>query len=248
MEFNGHPPIPGYEPIQLLGQNGAIVYKARSDRFDKPVVLCVWTGHALPASVNAVVGLEHPNILRVLDVGEVDGHAYCALEYLEGAESLGVRLRRGPVDELGARRLTAAIASVMQFVRERKIAVAPLTPGNVLLGETPKVRLCGLEGHDTHPDFMAPEELWKTPEPIAAALDVYRVGALMYAMLTGRSPRSTNSEPSTGWYLESPPLAVRRINPAISKTLESICMKCVEENPRDRYQSLTELIDLVKTR
>ena len=75
-----HPPIPGYEPIRVLGQNGAIVYVARSARFDKPIALQVWSNRKLPANVAAMFGLEHPNILGVLDVGEVAGHVYMALE------------------------------------------------------------------------------------------------------------------------------------------------------------------------
>src|SRR5215831_13376449 len=112
-----HPPIPGYEPIRVLGQNGAIVYVARSVRFDKPVALKVWSNRTLPATVAAMVGLEHPNILGVLDAGEVDGHLYVALEYVEGVESLDARLRRGPLPEADARGLAIVIASVLQFLR-----------------------------------------------------------------------------------------------------------------------------------
>ena len=88
-----HSPIPGYEPIRVLGRNGAIVYLARSVRFDKPVVLQVWERYTLPTYEAAVVGLEHPHILRVLDVGEIGGHLYVALEYLDGVETLA-RLRQ----------------------------------------------------------------------------------------------------------------------------------------------------------
>jgi hypothetical protein len=66
-----HPPIPGYELIRVLGQNDAIVYVARSARFDKPLALQVWSDRTLPVNVAAMVGLEHPNILGILDVGEV---------------------------------------------------------------------------------------------------------------------------------------------------------------------------------
>ena len=180
-----HPPIPGYEPIRVLGQNGAIVYVAHSARFDKPIALQVWSNRTLPANVAAMVGLEHPNILGVLDVGEVAGHVYVALEYLEGVESLGARLGRGPRPEADARGLASVIVSVLQFLRERGVTVGTPTPGDVLLGETPKLMLHSTSGHYGRPDFMAPEKLSHT-QATAAAIDVYRVGALLYAMLTGR--------------------------------------------------------------
>jgi serine/threonine-protein kinase len=246
MSFSGrHPAIPGYEPIRVLGQNGAIIYVARSARFDKPVALQVWSNCTLPARAAAVVGLEHPNILGVLDVGEVDGHVYVALEYLEGVESLGVRLRRGPIPETDARGLASVIASVLQFVRDQGVAVAALTPGDVLLSETPKLMLHARGGHYARPDFMAPEEHSLTPPAATAAIDVYRVGALLYAMLTGRSPVSLDSVRATGWQSVPAPVPVRQINPAISKTLETICMKCLEEGPLDRYGSLRELTESV---
>jgi eukaryotic-like serine/threonine-protein kinase len=239
-----HPPIPGYEPVRVLGQNGAIVYVARFARFDRPVALQVWSNRTVPANVGAMVGLEHPNILGVLDVGEVAGHVYVALEYLEGVESLGVRLRRGPLPEGDARGLASVIVSVLQFLRERGVAVPTLTTGDVLLGETPKLMLHSTGGRYSRPDFMAPEELLHT-QATAATLDVYRVGALLYAMLTSRSPVSLDSVRATGWPSVPAPMPVRRINPAISKTLETVCMKCLAERPLDRYGSLEELIESV---
>jgi eukaryotic-like serine/threonine-protein kinase len=103
-----HPPIPGYEPIRVLGQNGAIVYVARSVRLDKPVALQVWN-RPIPGNAAALVGLEHPNIVGVFDVGEVDGHSYFAFEYVE-AESLAQRLRKGPLTDVEARNIATAIA------------------------------------------------------------------------------------------------------------------------------------------
>ena len=188
-----HPPIPGYEPIRVLGQNGAIVYVARSARFDKPIALQVWSNRTLPANVAAMVGLEHPNILGVLDVGEVAGHVVRGARIFRGGrESLGARLGRGPLPEADARGLASVIVSVLQFLRERGVTVGTPTPGDVVLGETPKLMLHSTSGHYGRPDFMAPEELSHT-QATAAAIDVYRVGALSYAMLTGRSPVSLDS-------------------------------------------------------
>jgi len=237
-----HPPIPGYEPIRVLGQNGAIVYVARFARFNKPIALQVWSNRTLPADVAAMVGLEHPNILGVLDIGEVAGHVYVALEYLEGIESLGERLRRGPLPEADARGLASVMVSVLQFLRERRVTVGTPTPGDMLLGETPKLMLHSTGGYYGRPDFMAPEELSHT-QATAAATGVYRVGALLYAMLTGRAPVLLDSVRATGWQSVRAPVPVRQINPLISKTLEAVCMKCLAERPLDRYGSLEELIE-----
>ena len=70
--------------IRVFRQNGAIVYVARSARFDRPIALQVWSNRTLPANVAAMVGLEHPNILGVLDVGEVAGHVYMGARIFRG--------------------------------------------------------------------------------------------------------------------------------------------------------------------
>jgi serine/threonine protein kinase len=254
-----HPPISGYEPIRVLGRNGAIVYLAHSLRFEKPVVLQVWSNRTLPVPEAVLVGLDHQNILGVLDVGEVAGHVYVALEYLEGGEILNTKLRRGPMPESDARGLALIMASVLQFLRERSVTVASLTPRDVLIGETPKLMLHWRWGHYGRPDFMAPEE-WpfaqgapptvgygsasgvETGSGQAAAIDVYRVGALLYAMLTAGPPVCLDSVRGSAWQSAPVPVPVREINPAISNTLEAVCMKSLTQRPLDRYASLEELI------
>jgi len=252
-----HPAIPGYELIRELaigcGGNGAIIYVARSVRLDKVVVLQVRFPPRIsvqggdvagPARMASLLGLGHPNILGVLEVGEVDRHVYVALEYVEGVETLGDRLRRGPLPEAKARGLASVIASVLQFVRNRGVAVAILTPGDVLLSATPKLILHPMcEGY-VGPDFMAPEEEFGAQQATGTGIDVYRVGALLYAMLTGQSPVSFDSARLHLRRSVLPPVPVRQINPVISKTVEAICMKCLEDRP-DRYGTLEELIESI---
>ena len=100
---------------------------------------------------------------------------------------------------------------MLQFLRNRGVTVATPTPGDLLLGETPKLMLHSTGGHYARPDFMAPEELSHT-QATAAAI-VYRVGALLYAMLTGQSPVSLDSIRVTGWQSVPAPVPVRQINP-----------------------------------
>lgn len=237
-----HPPIPGYEPQRQLGENGAIVYVAWSSCAGKQVALQVWDrSFSARRPDSTFVGLEHPNILCVLEVGEVDGYAYVAREYLEEAESLDVRLRRGPLAETEARSLAMIVAVVLLFVRAKGVAVAPVTPGDLLLGKTPKVVLRSPNALYARPHFIAPEELYGPQDDVTAAIDVYRVGALLYAMLSARPP--------VAWHLAQTGvperLPLRQVNHAVSTKLEKVCMKCLEEAPIDRFSSLAELIGAI---
>lgn len=243
-----HPPIPGYEPVRVLGYNGAIVYVARSTRAGGLVVLQVWdrglSAHRT-SDTAAIVGLEHPNILRVFDAGEVEGHAYFAFEYLgESTEGLDQRLQKGPLIDSEARRLTMVIASALDFLREAGVVVRGLTPGNVLLTEPPKLFPDLAHHHTPDPRFVAPEEALRPHQAGTRATDVYRVGALLYAMLTSRPPLSVDlasDRPRTLDPVQHLPASPCQINPSVARRLEAICMKCLEEVPTNRYASLREL-------
>jgi eukaryotic-like serine/threonine-protein kinase len=84
VKFCDHPPIPGYEPVRLLGKGTTgPVYVAWSARAGREIVLRVWHREFRQLAYESiVVGVEHPNVLGVFDVGEVEGHAYVAIEHL----------------------------------------------------------------------------------------------------------------------------------------------------------------------
>lgn len=158
-----HPPIPGYEPVRVLGYNGAIVYLARSLRLDKPAVLQVWSGRPFPSNAATMVGLDHPNIVGVFDVGEVDGQSYVAFEYVE-AETLGQRLQKGPLTDIEARKCGIAIAFAVEFVRKAGAVVANLTPESVLLADPLKLFIDPFASVDIYLDYAPPEATsWRSP-------------------------------------------------------------------------------------
>ncbi|HET9362279.1 MAG TPA: hypothetical protein VFO58_21155 [Vicinamibacterales bacterium] len=242
--FSEHLPIPGYEPIRVLGRNGAIVYLARSVRLDKLAALQVWPKRALPGNAAALTGLAHPNVLEMFDVGEVGEHSYFAFEYVE-VDTLAQRLRMGPLGDVEARESAIAIATALQFARETGATVANLTPGDVLLTEPLKVFLHPAPIVETRPDFAPPEGHAAPLGGVNEAVGVYRVGALLYAMLTTQPPIPAKVA-RRRWHehlAEYVPVSPRQINPSVSEKLEAVCLKCLERAPTDRYGSLRETIE-----
>jgi serine/threonine-protein kinase len=201
--------------------------------------------------------LDHPNIIRPVEVGDAQGHGFfSAIEYAEGG-CLADKLCAGPVTDPEAASTARAMASALHHARLRGAAPVDLNPGSVLLGEKNAPKLSDFQPTGTRCNgvtarrllttgYAAPEELSNSqPGYPDAITDVYRVGAVMYAMLTGQPPFS-QTEGQIGTIrqvLEQAPAPVRQRNPVVPAGLEAICMRCLEKQPGLRYASLEELMD-----
>jgi serine/threonine protein kinase len=215
----GLPQVPGYEVEAVLGCGGmGIVYRARHLALKRTValkMLAAGTGSRpaerarFRAEAEAVARLQHPNIVAIHEVGEVDGRPFIALEYVAGG-SLAERLARQLLPPRDAARLVAALAEAMHLAHSRNLVHRDLKPANVLLAGAadtplgqcqPKVTDFGLvrqldaEGGQTFdglvmgtPSYMAPEQAEGRARSAGPAADVYALGAILYECLTGRPP------------------------------------------------------------
>jgi serine/threonine protein kinase len=252
----------GFEVLGVLGEGGmGVVYRARQSKLDRLVALKVIRAgpHAGPQEVRrfrreakAIAHLHHPNIVQVYQVGEQDGQAYLALE-LVGGGSLAERLHGTPLSTRRSAELTLALARAVQHAHEQGILHRDLKPANVLLAEdgTPKITDFGLAKRldvaaSLTPtgailgtaSYMAPEQADGLGKEVGPATDVYGLGAILYECLTGRPPFKGHTVLDTLEQVRQhdpvPPTALR---PGLSPALETICLKCLEKDPRHRYGS-----------
>lgn len=252
--FPEQPPIPGYEPVRLLGVNLGAVYLARHSSTGALVALKVvrreFAAH-LRDLHTPLARLDHPNIIRVFGVGEFGDNFFCALEYVE--RTLADRLLEGPMSDVEVARLAQAVALALQYARDQGMIILHLTPKAVLLTDENVPKLLDFHPSDTlgkwpamvpSPAFMAPEE----PSGITTTTDVYRVGALMYIMLTGKPPFAVDGGMEATWrqVVDQTPEPPRQVNPRVGRDLEVVCMKCLAKRPEARYASLQELADYLK--
>ena len=147
--------VPGYEIEGVLGRGGmGVVYKARHLTLKRTVALkmVLAGGHAGPGELarfrieaEAVARLQHPNIVQIHEVGEADGHPYCALEFVEGGNLAG-KLDGKPMPAREAAKLVEALARAMQLAHSRNVVHRDLKPANILLTAegTPKITDFGL--------------------------------------------------------------------------------------------------------
>ena len=261
------PTLAGYEILNVLGRGGmGVVYRAWQKDVNRWVALkMVHAGYFPSADVLerlrvealAVGRLAHPNIVQIHDVGHSDGAPYLVLELVEGP-NLAQRVAGTPQPTHWAAELVETLARAIHSARELGVVHRDLTPSNVLLTalDVPKIPDFGLAklltgGGVPHtqtgallgtPSFMAPEQAAGKHSAIGPATDVYALGAILYDTLTGRAPFVAATPLETARQVQNDePILPSRLRPKLPADLETICMKCLRKEQRERYSSAGDL-------
>jgi tRNA A-37 threonylcarbamoyl transferase component Bud32 len=260
------PVIDGYEMGELLGRGGmGLVFKARQQALKRYVALKIILSGAhagadergrFRTEALAVARLHHPGIVQIYEVGEQAGCPYLVLELVSGG-SLAAQLQGTPMPPRRAAQLLLDLARALQHAHEQGIVHRDLKPANVLLTETGGAKiadfglakLLDVEQGQTHtgavlgsPSYMAPEQAAGKGRAIGPATDLYALGAILYEMLTGRPPFLGASFLETLEQVRSHELAPpQTLQPTVPADLATICLKCLEKVPAERYPSAAAL-------
>jgi tRNA A-37 threonylcarbamoyl transferase component Bud32 len=260
------PVIDGYEIGELLGRGGmGLVFKARQQALKRHVALkiVVSGAHAgaderarFRTEAEAVARLHHPSIVQIYEVGEQAGCPYLALEFVSGG-SLAQQLDGTPMPPRRAAQLLLDLARAVQHAHEQGIIHRDLKPANVLLTETGVAKIADfglaklLDVEQSHtqtgtvlgsPSYMAPEQAAGQVRAIGRATDVYALGAILYELLTGRPPFVGASFLETLDQVRNhDPAPPQVLQPRVPGDLATICLKCLEKNPAQRYLSAAAL-------
>jgi tetratricopeptide (TPR) repeat protein len=205
--------------------------------------------------------LDHPAIVKVIEAGTHDGFPWLALEYVRGRD-LGRVIAAWSADEPADRwarveRITRELCGALAYVHDRGIIHRDLKPGNVLVGDDGQAWLTDfgvvkdVESFHTNLTmagrlvgtvaFMAPEQI--TGEPVDARSDLYGLGALMYAMLTGRRP--VIADTIAGYLarqLAEMPKSPAELDARTPLRLDRICMRLLQKDPAQRYPTAREVL------
>ncbi|HZW31871.1 MAG TPA: serine/threonine-protein kinase, partial [Isosphaeraceae bacterium] len=206
----------------------------------------------------AVAQLDHPQIIPIYEVGRHQGHPFFTMKLIRGT-SLDKRLEDFATDARAAARLVARVAEAIHHAHQRGILHRDLKPANILLDERgePHVTDFGLAKRldgDLEltrsnaligtPSYMAPEQASRARGALSTATDVYGLGTILYALLTGRAPfAGTTLVETLDMVRSQSPDPPSRLNPRVPRDLEVICQKCLEKEPGRRYASARELAD-----
>ncbi|MFO0740725.1 MAG: serine/threonine-protein kinase [Labilithrix sp.] len=220
----------------------------------------------------AVNRINHENIVEITDVGESDGVAYLVMEYVEG-ESLLTQIQQGPLRWERAARIAIQVASALARTHQMGVIHRDLKPENILLvqrrssGASPmgldaveppieKVKLTdfGIAKMAGEATLTLNEQLFGTPGYIApeyvsglqidGRADIYSLGVVLYEMVTGVLPFEGKGQSD----LLLKPLTSSPIHPSkrvsgLPRDLEALLMKCLQRDPRDRFQDAFSLHD-----
>jgi eukaryotic-like serine/threonine-protein kinase len=240
-----------------LGRGGmGVVYRARHADLGRDVALKLLAAgvYATPeqrrrflAEARLAGRIRHPRIVAIHDAGERDGQLYFAMDLVAGTD-LATRLRAGPLPARQAAEILAAVAGAVQHLHANGILHRDLKPSNVLLdaGGSPQLADFGLARDDRAdggtatgtvlgtPEYMPPEQA--AGRSVDNRADVYGLGAVLYALVTGRPPFSGETRLLALMnVLEREPVPPRRLRTNVPLPLERICLRCLEKDPARRY-------------
>jgi serine/threonine protein kinase/Tfp pilus assembly protein PilF len=260
--------IDDYELLEEVGRGGqGVVFRARQKSLNRTVALKVislgrWASKThlkrFRLEAEAAAHLEHPGIVPIHDVGERDGSCYFSMKYVEGGQ-LDEVVRRTPMSIRQVAELIAKVARTVHYAHEHGILHRDIKPGNILLDAKGEphltdfglARLVESESTMTRtlevlgtPSYMAPEQAAGNNAAISSATDVYGLGAVLYQLLTGQPPFAGGTTYETiKLVLDTEPRQPRLLNPKIDRDLSTICLKCLEKDPKRRYSSALALAE-----
>ena len=201
----------------------------------------------------AVASLDHPNILPIYEVSESeDGLPFFSMKFATGGtlHDAAPALRNEPRKCV---QLMAKVARAVEYAHSRGILHRDLKPGNILLDDRgePLVSDFGLaKWLDTNrdltkslttfgtPGYIAPEQAEAVAADLTPAADVYSLGAILFDLLTGRPPfLGANALSVIRQASETPAPKLRSLIRSHDRDLETVCARCLERDPKARYQS-----------
>ncbi|MEM6690023.1 MAG: serine/threonine-protein kinase [Planctomycetota bacterium] len=260
--------LEGFTFLEKLAVGGmGVVYRAIHHRLQREVAIKVLSETSrhrpdrwmrLRTEGIAVARMEHPHIIRVYDSGEQEGRSYVVQELADGG-SLKERLSTGPMRSTEAAAMVADLGDALEHAHQQGVLHRDIKPANVLfragkakLADFGLAKLLDAQEDLTQtkdvigtPGYMSPEQA--AGEPVDKRTDVFSLGVLLYETLTGTPPFQAPTPVETLRRIrEHDPVHIQRLQPNVDRDLQTICLKCLEKRPDDRYDNAADLRDDIK--
>lgn len=265
MSFNIGENIGPYRIIEQLGQGGmATVYKAYHAALDRYVALKVlhpafhqdltFTTR-FQREARVVARLEHRNIVPIYDYSEHENRPYLVMKYIEG-DTLKARFSAGPLSTDEIEQVVTSVGSALAYAHKQGILHRDIKPSNVLLATDGVMYLAdfGLAriaeaGESTlssdsimgTPQYISPEQAMGAKD-LDAGTDIYSFGVMLYEMVVGQVPFSSDTPFSIIHdHIYTPLPLPMDINPKVPEPVQRVLLKALAKQRADRYQSVDEM-------
>lgn len=259
------PRLPGYEFIRELGRGASgVVYLAHQVSVDRRVAI-----KAIPLAASdpgrlrrqrqeasLLSRLQDPHVVQIHDVIEVEGVLYSVIEYIAG-QTLAEFASGHPLPPASAAQIVSTLAATMHRVHEAGVVHRDLKPSNVLRTTDGQMKitdfgLAKLVAGDNlltadqsllgTPSYMSPEQAIGDGRNVGREADVYALGAILYELLTGRPPfLGVTVLDTLSLIRDREPISPKSLQPRTPRDLDTICLKCLEKSPEQRYGSAAAL-------
>jgi serine/threonine protein kinase len=256
-----------YVILKEIARGGmGIVYLAKHRHLGREVALKTLllncgsdksTAERFAVEAQAVARLDHPGIITIFEIGDIEGQPYLAMKFVEGG-NLAKLLYQGPLDCERTLTIAIEVADAISHAHQRGVIHRDLKPANILLDnaghaivtdfgvakllESVRCQLTTAGDPIGTPHYMPPEQADTARGQISPSSDVYSIGAVMYAMLTGRPPFQAASPLDVMLQvLQNDPVPPKKLNATVPSSLDAIVMKCLQKDMRKRYQTATAL-------
>ncbi|MCA8918761.1 MAG: protein kinase [Planctomycetes bacterium] len=270
-----------YKVLSVIGEGGmALVYKARDERNSDIVALKVLKRGETVDQENLQrflkefktgSKLNHPNIMQVYEIGEVDGTYFIAMEYINGSSLQEILDEKGRLSAEGTLKIGIQVAKALEFAFSQRIIHRDIKPENILISREGEVKITDLglakelkryvsvnitktgEGIGTL-HYMSPEQVENTRD-VDQRADTYSLGATLYECLCGQPPFD---EVGVWKFVEAinekPPPNLNDRVPNLHPEVWPVVERALAKRPEERQQTPTEfreelerLLNLVKT-
>jgi TRAP transporter TAXI family solute receptor len=257
-----------YELIEVIGRGGmGVVYRATQRMLDRTVAVKMIRGGMLACEndvrrfyteAQSAAALHHPGIVPVYQFGQRAGHHFFSMALIEGTD-LQRKINREPISIEDAARYVRDVALALDHAHRNGVLHRDIKPANILIDREDKVHITdfGLAKHvgsDSSvtgsgaavgtPNYMAPEQAGGHSDRASHRSDVYSLGAILFAAVTGRPPLVGETIVETLMHvIHDPPPKMRTFRSGVPADLETIVAKCLEKNPKKRYPTAAALAE-----
>lgn len=259
-----------YEVLKLIGEGGmANVYLGYDIILKRDVAIKVLRGdladddkfiRRFKREAQSASLLNHPNIVQIYDVGEEDGNFYIVMEYIKGITLKQLIKKRGYLSVPEVIDITSQLTDGLSSAHDSYIIHRDIKPQNIMILSDGMVKITdfgiamAINASDlTQTNSVMGSVHYLPPEQAAGKgstikSDIYSLGILMYEMLAGTMPfRGTTAVEIALKHIKNSMPSIKASNPKVPQALENVILKATAKNPKNRYNSVRELYDDLKT-